>query len=78
MFLTGGQFAGALLEDFLKCDDVSPKGRVCVVSIIGKSAAGYDSCKGAIVDEAVGRNVFRGKFNEKRTMTEPYVRYLRT
>lgn len=44
-----------------------------MVSIIGKSPAGYDGCKGAAFDEAVGRNVFRGKFNEKRTLAEPYV-----
>jgi protein SMG8 len=37
---------------------------ISVVSIIGKSRKGARGCKAAVIDEAIGRNVFSGLFGE--------------
>ena len=50
--------------------------KVCVVSVIGKSELGANSCKAELIDESLGKNVFKGLFNEKKLIDEQIVRVL--
>ena len=36
--------------------------KFCVVSVIGKSDFDSKNCKAALIDEVIGKNVFRGAF----------------
>ncbi|RWS17652.1 protein smg8-like protein, partial [Dinothrombium tinctorium] len=42
------------------------KDRVCIVSVVGKSSLGANACKTALVDDVLGRNVFRGLFCQEK------------
>lgn len=45
---------------------------VCVVSVIGKSRKGFGSCKAAVIDEALGRNIFQAKLGDTDAVNDPY------
>ena len=40
------------------------KQEICVVSIIGKSRKAFNSCKAAVIDKVLGRNIFQDKFGD--------------
>lgn len=48
--------------------------KLCVVSVIGKSDLGANSCKAELIDESLGKNVFKGLFNEEKLIDEQIVR----
>ena len=47
--------------------------KLCVVSVIGKSELGANSCKAELIDEALGKNVFKGLFHEEKLVDEQIV-----
>lgn len=60
------------LTAFLDSLPVEAQQQICVVSIIGKSRKGSQSCKAAIIDECLGRNVFQAKLGESDVLNEPH------
>ncbi|XP_015789803.1 protein SMG8 [Tetranychus urticae] len=49
------------------------KDKICVVSIIGKSSAGARACKATLIDDCLGKNVFRGKFCDNKKLVDESV-----
>ncbi|CAG2174798.1 unnamed protein product, partial [Oppiella nova] len=46
------------------------KDKVCVVSVIGKSCLSAHNSKASLVDQSIGKNVFRGLFCQTKTISE--------
>ncbi|XP_053213180.1 nonsense-mediated mRNA decay factor SMG8-like isoform X2 [Panonychus citri] len=46
------------------------KDKVCVISIIGKSSVGARACKSTLIDDCLGKNVFRGKFCDNKQLID--------
>ncbi|KAI1297123.1 Protein SMG8 [Halotydeus destructor] len=60
-----------LLDRIVQCGEIDADDGICIVSVIGKSPIGYDGCKSAPLDNAIGRNVFRGQFGQHMVVEEP-------
>ncbi|CAG2123040.1 unnamed protein product, partial [Medioppia subpectinata] len=46
------------------------KDKVCVVSVIGKSCLSAHNSKASLIDQSIGKNVFRGLFCQMKTIFE--------
>lgn len=62
------------IESLRDVNTVSLKHNICIVSIVGQSSLGQNSCKANLVDDALKKTVFAGLFGDQMQLDSDMVR----